>query len=243
MGSCGPTYNEIASQRVESVSFNNIMNLAMIDLAAIGVEDVLDLLTIDRNVDGMDVVMKIMKDCIDKNERVNPLGLTIYPYYVSGTPYTFIDNFWEFLAGKVNRANLQMIPRVIVSVVGTYLGTLRTFDYSAPTLYQVMYDGQYRTRIITNRPFKMEKDGPRFTEDSRYYFMGENFNKEVLERFRLLFKTKLSEYIIRLNRNLDHPNLPITTFEGLQEAVGDWNSEYKELEESSFSYYDIYDEQ
>lgn len=243
MNGCGPTYNDIIESKVESISFNNILNLAIIDLASIGVTGILDLLTIDEKIDGMDVVMTIMKNCIDENERVNPQGLTIYPYYQTGVPYTFVDNFWEFLAGKVNRDNLQLIPRVIVSIVGTYLGTLRSVEYNPPTLHQIMYSGTFRTRIIANRPYKMEKAGDKFSEDSRYYFMGENYNKEVLERFRLLFKLRLGEYILRLNRNLEHPNLPLTTFDGLSEGVSDWNSRYRELLESSFSYYDIYDNQ
>lgn len=241
--SCGPTYNETLKRGVESVSFNNILNIAIIQLAGLGVTDILDLLTIDEHIDGMDVVMSILKECIDENERLNPQGIIIYPYYQEGVPYVFEDNFWEYLSGKVDYSNLQLIPRVIVSIMGTYLGTLRTVSYDPPVLNQIVYTGQYRTKIIANRPFKMEKNGPRFTEDSRYYYMGENFNKEVLERFRLLFKLKLANYIINLNDNLDHPNLPLTTFQGLQKATGEWESQYSSLAESSFSYYDIYDDQ
>lgn len=240
---CGPTYNGGAVQKVASIQFQNILNLAVIQLAGLGVTDILDLLTIDEHIDGMDVIMSIMKECIDENERLNPQGVIIYPYYQEGVPYIFEDNFWDYIAGKVDYDNLQLIPRVIVSVMGTYLGTLRSFDYSPPVLHQIIYTGQYRTKIIANRPFKMEKGGPRFTEDSRYYYMGETFNKEVLERFRLLFKLKLANYILNLNDNLEHPNLPLTTFQGLQKAASDWQSDYERLVDSSFSYYDIYDNQ
>lgn len=241
---CGPTYNDLAQDTgIESISFNNILNQAIIQLASIGVTDILDLLTIDEHIDGMDVVMTIMKDCIDENERVNPQGLVMYPYYKSGTPYTFIDNFQEYLQGKVDRRNLQLIPRVIVSILGTYLGTLRNVSYSPPTMEQIMYDGTFRTKVIVNRPFRMDKNADRFSDDSRYYFMGETYNKEVLERFRLLFKMRLGQYIVRLNENLDHPNLPISTFQGLSNSVSEWENRYRELLDSSFSYYDIYDEQ
>lgn len=241
--SCGPTYNDTVSvNKVESVSFNDIVDLAIIDLASIGVTGIKDMLTIDDHIDGFDVICQILKNTIDRNECINPLDLIIFPYYTANKIYEFKDNFWDFLAGKIARRDLQLIPRTIVCIIGTYLGTLRGVSYEPPYLTNITYEGQFRTQIVANRPFKMIRDGDRFTKDSRYYFMGEN-NKEVLYRFRLLFKLNLAEYIIRLNENLEHPNMPINTFQGLQNYAGNLRSEYDELEKESFSYYGIYSNQ
>jgi len=241
--SCGPSYNDtVAVNKVESISFNDIVNLAIIDLASIGVTGVKDMLTIDETIDGFDVICQILKNSIDRNEYINPQDFLIYPYYTSGKVYEFKDNFWEFLEGKITRRDLQLVPRVIVAIIGTYLGTLRGVTYEPPYLTNITYEGQFWTQIIANRPYKMIRQGDKFTEDSRYYFMGEN-NKEVLYRFRLLFKVNLAEYIIRLNENLEHPNMPINTFQGLQTYASNLRSEYDELEKESFSYYGIYSNQ
>lgn len=241
--SCGPTYNDSVSiNHPESISFNDIVNLAMIDLASIGVTGVKDMLTIDDTIDGFDVICTIMKNSIDRNEYINPFGITIYPYYTANVIYEFKDNFWDFLEGKVARQNLSLVPRVIVCIIGTYLGTLRGVRYEPPYLTNITYEGQFATKIIANRPYKMIRDGQRFTDDSRYYYMGENF-KEVTMRFRKLFTLNLAEYVIKLNENLEHPNMPINTFQGLSSFASQLRSEYEELERASFSYYDIYSEQ
>lgn len=242
-GGCPPNYDStFGSNDVESISFNNIVDQAIIDLASIGVTDIIDMLTIDERIDGLNVIMQILKNTIDKFEYHYPFSIDIYPYYTTGRSYRFIDNFWEFLEGKVNRANLQLVPRVIVAIIGTYLGTLRGVRYEPPYMYNVTYSGQFRTTIIANRPYKMERNGIRFTDESRYYYLSENY-KQNLYVFRLMFKLNLGNYIIRLNENLDHPNLPLTTFQGLQKYVSDLESEYKELLGESFGYYGIYSDQ
>jgi len=241
--SCGPTYNDsVAVNQVDSISFNDIVNLAMIELASIGITDVKDMLTIDDRIDGFDVICTLMKKSIDRNEYINPFDIIIFPYYTANKIYKFEDNFWDFLAGKISRRNLQLVPRVIVAIIGTYLGTLRGVSYEPPYLTNITYEGQFRTQIIANRPYKMIREGDRFTDDSRYYFIGENY-KEVLYRFRQLFTLNLAEYIIRLNENLEHPNMPINTFQGLQNFVSNLKSEFDELEQNSFSYYGIYSNQ
>jgi len=241
--SCGPSYNNSVSvNHPDSISFNDIVNLAMIDLASIGITGVKDMLTIDESIDGFDVICTIMKNTIDRNEYINPFDIIIAPYYTAGQVYEFKDNFWDFLEGKIARQNLQLVPRAIVAIIGTYLGTLRGVSYEPPYLTNITYEGQFRTQIIANRPFKMIRDGDRFTNDSRYYFMGENY-KEVTMRFRKLFTVNLAEYIIKLNENLEHPNMPINTFQGLQSFASQLRSEYEELERASFSYYGIYSNQ
>jgi hypothetical protein len=238
---CGPNYNNTAGSRdIERISFNNIVNLAIIDLASIGITGIKDMLSIDGSpIDGMDVIMQILKTTIDRFEVLNPLGLYVYPYYTAGETYKFEDNFWEFIDGKVDRANMQLVPRAIVAIVGTYLGTLRGVEYKAPYMYNVSYTGQYRTQIIANRPYRMEKNGDKFTDDSMIFYLSEN-TKEELYLFRLLFLVNLGEYIIRLNENLEHPNMPINTFAGLQNYISQKRSEYEQLQENSFTYYDIY---
>lgn len=240
---CGPTYNNsTALTDVMKIHFQDIVDRAVIQLASLGVTDIYELLSIDdTNIDGFIVMCTILKDTIDSFEIKEPFGIKIAPYYTAGQVYKFQNNFWDFLYGNISRTNLEFIPRHIVSIVGTYLGTLRGVDYKAPYLSNITYTGRYRTKILANRPYKMARDGEKFTKDSYYYFLGEE-EKPRLKRFRDLFLVNLGAYIIKLNKNLDHPNMPLSTFEGLQEFISELKQTNDRDFETSFGYYDAYDD-
>lgn len=228
-----------AVTKVESIGFNCIVDRAMIELASIGITDIYDMLTIDKTTDGFSVVCQIMKDTIDRFEYLEPFGISIYPILTAGASYEFIDNFKEYLEGKVKRSGLQLVPRVIVSIIDTYLGTLRGVTYEPPYIINNTYSGQYKVNIIANRPYVMAREGMRFTEDSVYYYLSENY-KPRLTRFRQLFLVNLGKYIIRLNENLEHPNMPLNTFQGLVNYINELSSQVDELFNVSHGYYSIY---
>ena len=226
--------------QVDSISINEILNRAIRKLAGLGLDNLLDFLSVDdTDMDGLDVINDIFLDTIDRFDYLEPLDLPLICYVPSTAPYTFVDNFDLYLKGKVTRGGLQMIPRKIVSITDIHLGTLRNLVYEPPTIIQHNLTGTYRFNCFVNRPFKLVREGMKYSDDSVIYFLGK-LNKPRLSRFRNQFLLNLMNQVIRLDRNLVHPNIPIETWQGLSDFKSELESAVREDFEISHGYYGVY---
>lgn len=224
---------------VDSYKLNDLLDYASLTLASIGIEDVYELLTINERQDGFTVLDNMITDAIDRVDYLEPLTLKIFVELQAGVPYEFTDNFDLYLNGKVQRTGLQMIPRKIVSVSEVYLGTKRGIVYEPPTIIEHNLTGRYAMNIFCNRPVIRERFEQRYTDDSKVYYLG-RLSKPQLNRFKELFVTKLCSHIIRLDENTEHPNIPITTFNGLQNFYSELKSKNENDYEISHGYAGVY---
>ena len=227
---------------MDSVKLNDIVNRALIQFASIGVTDIYDTLTIDDDKSGFDgftVVDTILMDSIARLEYLEPFVLRSNIYLRKGVVTTFVDNFDEFLEGKVSREYLCLVPRVIQSIVNTYQGTLTGLHYEAPDLYNDTYTGTYTLNAICNRPVRKQRDGNRYTEESKLYFFGES-DAPALLRFKDLFTVNLGKYLVRLDENTQYPSMPIEVMRGLQNYVNELETKNNSDYEISHGYSPIY---
>lgn len=222
---------------INSYKLNDLIKYAVIKLASIGVEDIYELLTIDEQNDGYDVIDQILSDSIDRLEYYEPLVLKMFVEF-DNKPYEFIDNFSEHLSGIVPRTGLQLIPRKIVSINDLYSGSKRGIIYEPPVLLSSL-SGRFPINAIVNRPVVKAKSEKQYSDDSRIYYLGELY-KPQLFRFKNLFVVNLCNHIIRLNENLEHPNMPINTFVGLQNFYSDLKTTVDSDYENSHGYAGIY---
>lgn len=226
---------------MDSIQLNNIIERSFRQLATIGVTGIYEILSIDDTdfpTDGFDVIKDILQESIDQLEYWEPFTLKMNIRPRNGE-YIFIDNFKEVLSGAVPEKYLELIPRVIVAMTDWHLSSLRGINYEAPKLCLGGRSGVFSVNAICTRPVIMKREGNRFTEDSKLYFMGE-LHKPSLMRLRNLFTMKLCEYLVRLNENTQHPSIPIEQFQGVQSMMSQLQSSVEQSFDISHGYFRIY---
>lgn len=226
---------------MDSIQLNDIIHRAFRQLATIGVTGIYETLSVDDRdfpTDGYDVIKDILQESIDQVEYWEPYTMKMQVITKNGE-YEFVDNFKEVLEGKVPEKYLELIPRVIIAMTDWHLSSLRGVNYEPPKLCLNGRGGTFVVNAIVTRPVIMKRDGNKFTEDSRLYFISE-LRKPQLMRLRNLFLMKLCEYLIRLNENTQHPSIPIEQFQGLQTMYSNLSSSVNESYDISHAYYRIY---
>lgn len=225
---------------MDSIQINDIIKRSILELASIGITGIYDILSVedsDLSYDGFEVINGILLDTYDRFEYLEPLVLQIR-CNISSNRFEFIDNFDRYIDGSLQEEYIELIPRVVLSLSNQLIGSLKGIKYQPPHLYSNIR-GCCTFNCIVNRPIKIERSGNKYSDSSRIYYLGE-YNKPQLVRFRNLFLLNLSKHLIRLNENLQHPNLPIEVFQGLNNLVSDLTSKVENDFEISHGYYGIY---
>jgi hypothetical protein len=94
---------------------------------------------------------------------------------VSGTSYTFIDNFDAYIAGNITEEQVELVPEAIarISTMWGHKTTSNNYRYHKPTMFFMVGANQITYFAFPPVRWKISPDG-KFTEDSKVYFVDAN---------------------------------------------------------------------
>jgi hypothetical protein len=103
------------------------------------------------------------------------VGTLKFPNGLSGSTYTFVDNFDAYIAGNIKEEDIELVPEAIARITtGIYNRvTKNNWRYEKPTLF--MIGGATEVIYYAFPPIRwsLSPDGD-FTEDSRVYGLDPN---------------------------------------------------------------------
>lgn len=196
-------WNNYNKMFATAVKFKDIQTRIMYDLGLTMYDSLPELL-------GNDVSsgMKILKDIILRTIRIYsqyfPEKMIIY-LKNPGSKYTFVDNFQQYLDGKISEEEVILVPVATPFNIssGVFLNS-RNWMYKKPTMYGTAYagaipSGQYG--YYAAMPYKVEigEDGD-FTEDSVLYSTDDQRSHEV---FMVLLDLEVAHRLKRLVTSLN----------------------------------------
>ena len=119
----------------------------------------------------------IVKRTINEFNRIFP---TVLCSTLTGTSYTFVDNFSAYLSGDISEASVELIPVAIARLGRRRFTSGIFFSYSRPTIttrYSTSLDSVQCTYFAPH-PYVLEvASDNEFTEESRIYYMDDNYQE------------------------------------------------------------------
>jgi len=160
---------------ISSISFNEIADEISLKYLPL-VDNIYDLLNPDHEK-GMRTYARFVEDTVREWYNHYPAVLTksFENGVTSGTSYTFIDNFDDYIAGTISEDQVELVPESIarISTMWGHKTTSNNYRYIKPRLMFMVGANQITYFAFPPIRWQISPDG-KFTEDSKVYFVDIN---------------------------------------------------------------------